>query len=50
MTYEEMVATRPQRAAESAKRSAEWLANVDQDQLENDMHEMAEFEALAADE
>lgn len=47
MTYEEMVATRPQRTEEAAKRTAEWLANVDQDQLENDMREMEEFESLA---
>lgn len=49
MTYEEMIATRPQRAEEAAKRSAEWLANADLDQLEVDAQEMAEFEALADD-
>lgn len=47
MTYEEMIATRPQRAEEAAKRNAEWLENVDMDQLENDMREMEEFESLA---
>lgn len=47
MTYAEMIATRPQRALEAAKRNADWLANVDLDQLENDMRELAEFESLA---
>lgn len=47
MTYDEMVATRPQRAIEAAKRNAEWLANADLDQLENDAKELAEFESLA---
>lgn len=47
MTYAEMIATRPQRAEEAAKRNAEWLANADQDQLENDLRELEEFESLA---
>ena len=50
MTYEEMIAARPQRALEAEKRHAEWMTNVDLDQLENDAFEREEFEALAEEE
>lgn len=49
MTYEEMIATRPQRAEEAKKRRVEWLANADLDQMEIDAQEMEEFESLAGE-
>lgn len=47
MTYEEMIATRAERAAAAAARKAEWLKNADVDQMEIDEQERREFQALA---
>ena len=47
MTYEEMIATRAERAAAAAARQAEWLKNADVDQMEIDEQERREFAALA---
>ena len=47
MTYEEMIATRAERAVAAAARKAEWLKNADVDQMEIDEQERREFVALA---
>lgn len=47
MTYEEMIATRAERAKAAAERKAEWLKNADVDQMEIDEQERRELEALA---
>lgn len=49
MTYQEMLDTRQDRLLASEKRKAEWLKNIDLDQLEADLYELQEFESLAGE-